>query len=71
MLRLKHYSIPTERCFCDWIRRYIRFHQMRSREDLGDRRREAFGVRRLAAAFDLKSSSLEHLYLIIESANTR
>jgi len=34
VLRLKHYSIRTERCYCDWIRRYIRFHKMRSREDL-------------------------------------
>ena len=33
-MRLKHYSIRTERRYCDWIRRYIRFHKMRSREDL-------------------------------------
>jgi hypothetical protein len=26
VMRLKHYSIRTERCYCDWIRRYIRFH---------------------------------------------
>jgi hypothetical protein len=35
VMRLKHYSIRTERSYCDWIRRYIRFHRMRSREDLG------------------------------------
>jgi len=34
VLRLKHYSIRTERCYCDWIRRYVRFHKMRAREDL-------------------------------------
>ena len=34
VMRLKHYSIRTERSYCDWIRRYIRFHAMRSREDL-------------------------------------
>jgi integrase len=34
VMRLKHYSIRTERCYCDWIRRYIQFHGMRSREDL-------------------------------------
>jgi hypothetical protein len=34
VLRLKHYAIRTERCYCDWIRRYIKFHQMRSREEL-------------------------------------
>jgi hypothetical protein len=34
VMRLKHYSIRTERCYCDWIRRYIHFHKMRSREEL-------------------------------------
>lgn len=34
VMRLKHYSIRTERCYCDWIRRYIRFHHMGSREEL-------------------------------------
>jgi hypothetical protein len=23
VMRLKHYSIRAERCYCDWIRRYI------------------------------------------------
>jgi len=34
VMRLRHYSIRTERCYCDWIRRYVRFHQMKSRADL-------------------------------------
>ena len=34
VLRLKHYAIRTERCYCDWIRCYIRFHGMRSRAEL-------------------------------------
>ena len=34
VMRLKHYSIRTEHCYCDWIRRYIKFHRMRSREEL-------------------------------------
>ena len=34
VLRLKHYSLRTERSYCDWIRRYIHFHRMKSREDL-------------------------------------
>jgi Phage integrase, N-terminal SAM-like domain len=34
VLRLKHYAIRTERCYCDWIRRYVHFHGMRSREEL-------------------------------------
>ena len=33
-MRLKHYSIRTERSYCDWIRRYIHFHKMRLREEL-------------------------------------
>ena len=34
VLRLKHYSIRTERCYCDWIRRYVKFHHMKNRTDL-------------------------------------
>jgi site-specific recombinase XerD len=34
VMRLLHYSIRTERCYCDWIRRYIRFHRMQSRQEL-------------------------------------
>jgi hypothetical protein len=34
VMRLKHYTIRAERCYCDWIRRYIRFHSMRAREEL-------------------------------------
>src|SRR5438445_121989 len=34
VLRLRHYSIRTEQSYCDWIRRFIKFHRMRSREEL-------------------------------------
>ncbi|HZL43992.1 MAG TPA: phage integrase N-terminal SAM-like domain-containing protein [Verrucomicrobiae bacterium] len=34
VMRIQHYSIRTERCYCDWIRRYIRFHQMKARDQL-------------------------------------
>lgn len=34
VMRLKHYSIRTERCYCDWVRRYVRFHEMKSRSHL-------------------------------------
>ena len=34
VLRLKHYSIRTERSYCDWIKRYVHFHHMKSREEL-------------------------------------
>jgi predicted GIY-YIG superfamily endonuclease len=35
LLRLKHYSLRTERCYCDWIERFIRFHGKRHPRDLG------------------------------------
>ena len=43
-LRLHHYSIHTERSYVDWIVRFIRFHRMRSREELlpGEPKIEAF-----------------------------
>ena len=34
VMRLKHYSIHTERSYCGWIKRFIKFHQMKSRDDL-------------------------------------
>jgi integron integrase len=35
ILRLKHYSLRTERSYCDWIERFIRFHQMRDPKEMG------------------------------------
>jgi integrase len=34
VLRVKHYAIRTEQAHCDWVKRYVGFHQMRAREDL-------------------------------------
>lgn len=34
VMRLKHYSIRTERAYCDWVRRYVKFHGMRGREEM-------------------------------------
>ncbi|THB81387.1 MAG: integron integrase [Desulfobacteraceae bacterium] len=44
LLRLKHYSIHTERTYCDWIARYVRYHGMKSRQELedGEKKIEAF-----------------------------
>ena len=36
IMRLKHYSIHTERSYGDWIKRYIQYPRMASREDLKD-----------------------------------
>jgi hypothetical protein len=34
VMRRKHYSIHTERTYCDWIRRFILFHKMKDRDAL-------------------------------------
>lgn len=41
-LRLKHYSIRTERSYLAWIRRYIQFHDKRHPRDMGKVEIEAF-----------------------------
>ncbi len=33
-MRRLHYSIHTERAYCNWIARYVRFHHMQARETL-------------------------------------
>ena len=40
VLRLHRYSIHTEYSCLDWIKRYVRFHCMCSREDLADGERK-------------------------------
>jgi integron integrase len=35
VLRLHHYSIHTERAYVEWIVRFVQFHRMQSRADLG------------------------------------
>jgi hypothetical protein len=44
VLRLHHYALRTERTYCDWVRRYVKFHGMKSRGDLagGKEKVEAF-----------------------------
>jgi integron integrase len=32
---VKHYSLRTERTYCDWIERFIRFHHLRHPSDMG------------------------------------
>jgi integron integrase len=36
VIRLKHYSLRTERTYCDWIERFIRFHQMRHPAEMNE-----------------------------------
>ncbi len=44
VMRLKHYSLRTERSYCDWVKRYVHFHGMWTREEMlpGEPRIEAF-----------------------------
>ena len=44
LMRRRHYSIPTEPAYRDWVRRFVRFHNMQSRDDLrhGEEKIEAF-----------------------------
>lgn len=36
VMRVKHYSLRTERTYCDWIERFIRFHQLRHPQDMAE-----------------------------------
>jgi integron integrase len=36
VMRLKHYSLRTERTYCDWITRFIRFHRMRHPAEMSE-----------------------------------
>ncbi len=42
VMRLHHYSIHTERTYCEWIKKYIVFHGMNSRDDLKDGEKKNF-----------------------------
>jgi len=33
-LRLRRYALRTEKAYTDWIKRYVKFHKMRGRQDL-------------------------------------
>ncbi len=67
-LRVKHYSIRTEKTYVDWIRRYILFHGKRHPADMGEEEIAAFLShlaidRRVAAATQNQAfSALLFLY---------
>ncbi len=42
VLRLHHYSLRTERSYCDWIERFIRFHGKRHPAEMGEAEITAF-----------------------------
>ena len=58
VMRLHHYSIHTERIYCDWIKRYIKYHRMTCREELmnGEAKIESF-LTHLAVDKDVSPST--------------
>ena len=36
VMRLKHYSFRTERCYCEWIARFIRYHGKRHPREMAE-----------------------------------
>ncbi len=34
VMRLKHYSLHTERTYCDWIKQFVKFHRLTERRSL-------------------------------------
>ena len=36
LMRVRRYALRTERAYRDWVVRYVKFHGMKSREDLAD-----------------------------------
>lgn len=55
-IRLKHYSIRTERVYCEWIKRYVRFHNYRHPLEMGAAEVEAF-LSHLAVRRDVSAST--------------
>lgn len=55
-IRLKHYSIRTERVYCEWVKRYVRFHQYRHPIEMGAPEVEAF-LSDLAVRRDVSAST--------------
>ena len=40
VLRTQRYAYRTEKAYCDWVRRFVAFHGMKSRADLAEGRRK-------------------------------
>jgi hypothetical protein len=41
-VRVKHYSLATERCYCHWILRFIYFHGVKHPNAMGAQEVERF-----------------------------
>ena len=71
LMRLKHYSLRTERCYCDWIERFIRFHRMRHPSEMGEPEVTAFlthlGAGGKCGGLD-PESSFERAFVLVQRA---
>lgn len=56
MLRVRHYSLATERCYCQWIRRFILFHGVKHPNTMGAEEVERF-LTHLATAEKVAAST--------------
>lgn len=69
-IRLKHYSIRTERVYCEWAKRFIRFHKYRHPLEMGAAEVEAFlsdlAVRRNVSASTQNQALAALLFLYKE-----
>ena len=65
-LRVKHYSLRTEKVYVDWIKRYIWFHGKRHPQEMGAVEVEAFlshlAVERSVAASTQKQAKNPFLF---------
>ena len=55
-LRLRHYSLRTEGAYVDWVRRFVKFHELRHPRDMGGEEVEAF-LSHLASERKVSSST--------------
>ena len=61
VLRLKHYSLRTERSYCDWVKRFIRFHGLRHPVETNTPEIEAFLTDLARAGVSVRHSFATHL----------
>ena len=59
LMRLRHYSIRTEQCYCDWITRFIRYHGKRHPREMGEAEVTAF-LTHLAREGNVAASTQNH-----------
>lgn len=55
-LRVRRYSLKTEKAYVHWVKRYVRFHRMRHPKDMGTNEVTAF-LNHLASERQIKSAT--------------